>query len=421
MKGVPPIDIGADTIERIRFYRYSSLALITTVLAPLAFGVLLSLVMLVVAIAQGRCWLYEGIRNFNGALAVLATLAVLALFAWATSAHVRSRVCRNLKDFYRETDYDAGEYESFRSALEGVSLGMGMSPPALAVLGIPTVNSIAFRENRRPGIGVTAEALKAGLSLPEKEAMMAHELAHIALGDYFLASSSAGFEYAAHGLGELFLMMAALVAVAVNVYLLAFLLPLAAPLAIVLVDSRLRKKTRLIFRQNDLLADTVAAKLTSDPESLRKAIEKVWSLSETTRAVIPKTAHFQGYLFVTRPLEGGAVKMVTYDGAAASAASGGKKDTTKIYWVPGKSETESHTYYAYDTVIKRVDNLKAIENGHWSELEKPNRREKARNIAGLAAVGLLMLIVVLALLVPWNGKTAWEASTTNVVWKTFGK
>jgi Zn-dependent protease with chaperone function len=409
------VDIGTDAVERIRFYRFSSLALMVTILAPLAFGVILSTVMLIAAIAQGRCWLFESISHFSKAVAVLATAGTLVLFAGIAVWQVRSRVRRNLKDFYRETEYDQAEYESFKSALEGVSIGLGMSPPVLEVLGIPTVNSIAFREGRKPGVGVTAEALQAGLSRSEKEAMMAHEIAHIALGDYFFASSSAGFEYTGYGLGVLFLLMAVLVTIAINVYLLIFLLPLFAPLIVVLADSRLRKKTKILYRHNDLLADTIAAKLISDPESLRKTIEKLWSLSEETRAEIPKTAHFQGYLFIWRPLEAGPIKMVTYDGAASAGAAPGKASTTKIYWVPGK--TESRTSLAYDTVMGRIANLKAIELGQWSELEKPNQREKIRHIAALAAVGVIMVVVVLALFIPWHGRTAWEAATTNVVWK----
>jgi Zn-dependent protease with chaperone function len=305
--GEPLVELGTDDIERIRFYRFCSRVQVLTILAPLAFGVLLSLTMLLVAIAQGRSWLFESISDFNRAVAILATAGILLLFAGIVFAKVHSRVRLNLKDFYRETEYNLGEYESFESALEGVCIGLGMRPPELAALGIPTVNTIAFREKGNPGVGVTAEALKAGLSQSEKEAMMAHEMAHIALGDYFLASSSAGFEYAGYGLGLLFLLMAVLVTVAVNVYLLFFLLPLFAPLVVVLADNRLRKKRRMLYRHNDLLADTIAAKLISDPESLRKTIEKLWALSEETRAVIPRTAHFQRYLFVSRPLEAGPV------------------------------------------------------------------------------------------------------------------
>ena len=409
------VDMGTDVVERIRFYRFSSLAFRVTILAPLAFGVILALVMLIVAIAQGRCWLFESISDFSKAAAVLATVGTLVLFGGIAVARVRSRVRRNLKDFYRETEYDQAQYESFKSALEGVSMGLGMSPPALEVLGIPTVNSIAFREGRKPCVGVTAEALKAGLSRSEKEAMMAHDIAHIALGDYFLASSSAGFEYAGYGLGVLFLLMAVLVTIAINVYLLIFLLPLFAPLIVVLADGRLRKKTKILYRHNDLLADTITAKLISDPGSLRKTIEKLWAFSEETRAVIPRTAHFQGYLFIWRPLEAGPIKMVTYDGAASAGAAGGKADTTRIYWVPGN--TESRTSFAYDTVKSRMANLKAIEMGHWTELERPDRREKARNIAGLAAVGVIMAVVVLALVIPWHGKNAWGYATTKVVWE----
>ena len=386
-----------------------------TVLAPLAFGVILSLVMLFVAIAQGRCWIFTSMRDFNLALAIAVTAVVLVAFGGIGFALVRSRVRANLKDFYTEKDYDAVQYQAFQNALEGASIALGMTPPPLKVLGIPTVNSIAFKENGKPGVGVTAEALKAGLSRGEKEAMMAHEMAHIALGDYFLASSSAGFEYAAYGLGVLFLLMAALVTVAINVYVLLYLLPLAAPLLVVRGDSRLRRKTRVLYRHNDLLADTIAARLTSDPESLRKTVEKLWALSEQTRAVIPRTAHFQGYLFVTRPLESGPVKMVTYDGAAASAP-GEKKDTTRIYWVPGQAQG-NRPWFAYETEEKRAAHLLAIERGQWTQLEKPNQREKVGNIVGTAAVILIMALVVLALVIPWQGETGWGHATTNVVWK----
>lgn len=414
------VDLGTDVIERIRFYRFSSLSLRATILAPLAFGAILALVMLIVAIAQGRCWIFESISDFSQVAAVLATVGILALFVGIAIIQVRARVRRNLKDFYRETDYDRAEYESFKSALEGVSIGMGISPPVLDVLGIPTVNSIAFREGRKPGVGVTAEALQAGLSRSEKEAMMAHEVAHIILGDYFLASSSASFEYVAYGLGVFFLLMAILVTFAINVYLLIFLLPLFTPLVVVLADRRLRQKRKILYRHNDLLADTIAAKLVSDPESLRKTIEKLWSLSEETRAVIPRTAHFQGYLFISRPLESGPIKIVTYDSNASehkaeNSTQGGKTEATKIYWVPGK--TESRTWFAYETVKSRITNLKAIERGHWIELEKPDQHEKIKDIAALVAVGLIMAVVVIALFIPWQGKSLWEYATTNVVWE----
>jgi Zn-dependent protease with chaperone function len=417
------VDMSTDVMERIRFYRFSSLAERITIIAPLAFGVLMALVMLIVAIAQGRCWIFQSISDFNRALAVLSTLGILALFAGITVARVRSMVRRNLKDFYRERDYDQAEYESFKSALEGVSIGMGMSPPDLAVLGVPTVNSIAFREGRKPAVGVTAEALKAGLSRSEKEAMMAHEIAHLTLEDCFLASSSAAFEYAAYGLGLLFLLLAALVAVAVNIYLLLFLLPLFAPLAVVFADRRLRRRRKALYRHNDLLADSIAAKLVSDPACLRKTVEKLWLLSEKTGAVIPKTAHFQDYLFISRPLEAGPVKMVTYGGEAPArgseeAAEAGKTRAVKIYWVPGM--TESRTWYAYDAARKRMANLEAIEMGHWTELERPDRREKVRNVLTLGAVGLMMALAVAVPFIPWHGRILWDYATTNVVWKMIG-
>jgi hypothetical protein len=224
----------------------------------------------------------------------------------------------------------------------------------------------------------------------------------------------------AYGLGLFFLLMAVLVTFAVNVYLLLFLLPLFVPLVVVLVDSRLRQKRKILYRHNDLLADTIAAKLVSYPESLRKTIEKLWSLSEETRAVIPRTAHFQRYLFISRPLEAGPIKMVTYDSSASEQKTGdseesGKTKATKIYWVPGK--TESRTWFAYETVKSRVDNLNAIERGHWIELEKPDKHGKIKEIAALGAVGLIMVVVIVALFIPWRGRSLWDYATTDVVWE----
>ena len=44
-------------------------------------------------------------------------------------------------------------------------------------------------------------------------------------------------------------------------------------------------------------------------------------------------------------------------------------------------------------------------------------REKASKIAELAVVGVIMIAIVLALVVPWQGRNAWDSATTNVVWK----
>jgi Zn-dependent protease with chaperone function len=413
------MDVGHEAIARIDFYKRSGLMLMATLLAPLAFGVLMSLVMLAVAIAQGRSWLFQEMRGVSTVLAVAVTLIAAAVPFLISISLVRARARRNLKDFYSESDYDLSDYESWKSALESVSVGLGTEPPPLKVLGIGTVNSIAFREKGGPGIGVTAEALKAGLNRYQKEAMMAHEMAHISMGDYFLASSSAGFEYLGYGLGVLFLLMAALVTVMVSPYLLLFLIPLALPLGVVLAEGKLRKKKRLLYRHNDLLADTIAARLTSDPESLRKTVEALWAFSETTTAHIPRTAHFQGYLFVSRPLEAGPIKMVTYERPASAPPATTPSETTKIYWVPGK--TESRTAAAYDSVRNRIENLRSIERGQWTELERPIQRERTVRRAGLATVVVLVAVVAAAPFLPVKGKTAWSAATTNAVWDTTGR
>jgi hypothetical protein len=111
--------------------------------------------------------------------------------------------------------------------------------------------------------------------------------------------------------------------------------------------------------------------------------------------------------------------MVTYGGATASGQVGNTTGATKIYWVPGK--TESKTWSAYETVERRVENLREIEMGHWTELEKPEVREKVHSTLALAASVLVMVVVALALVIPLHGNTGWSAATTNVVWKKAGK
>jgi hypothetical protein len=124
------VELGTEAIERIRFYTITSRIYMAAIPAPLIFGIILSLTMLLVAIAQGRCWLFESISDFNMAVAVLAIAGILLLFAGIVFVQVRSRVRRNLKDFYRESEYDQDEYRSFESALDGVCIGLGVDPPS---------------------------------------------------------------------------------------------------------------------------------------------------------------------------------------------------------------------------------------------------------------------------------------------------
>lgn len=133
--------IGADVSERIRFYRFRSLSLVATILAPLICGNILSLTMFFVAIAQGRSWMFSELADFGRPVAVLAAAGIPAHAVAFTAWRARARTRRNLKDIYRETRYDQAAYNSFREALASVSMGLGMAVPLLEVLGIPTANS----------------------------------------------------------------------------------------------------------------------------------------------------------------------------------------------------------------------------------------------------------------------------------------
>src|SRR5665647_2294665 len=72
------------------------------------------------------------------------------------------------------------ELGRFRSALDGVSIGLGLPSPHLEVLDIPGPNAVSFiDERRRACVGITLSLLNMDLSGYEMEAILAHQLSHI--------------------------------------------------------------------------------------------------------------------------------------------------------------------------------------------------------------------------------------------------
>jgi Zn-dependent protease with chaperone function len=89
----------------------------------------------------------------------------------------------------RAEKYDRNGFARFEEALGAVCIGMGVGPPELAVLDLQTPNAAAFTERGKTRVGVTEELLKTDLSQGEREAVMAHEFAHITAGDALKAPS----------------------------------------------------------------------------------------------------------------------------------------------------------------------------------------------------------------------------------------
>jgi Zn-dependent protease with chaperone function len=73
--------------------------------------------------------------------------------------------------------------ELFADKLDSVSIGVGIPTPELVVLQLPTINAVAFQKSGRPVVGVTESAASGQVSGRTAEAMMAHEVAHVLIGD----------------------------------------------------------------------------------------------------------------------------------------------------------------------------------------------------------------------------------------------
>ncbi len=127
--------------------------------------------------------------------------------------------------------------------------------------------------------------------------MMAHEVAHILLGDYFNLSGTKRLSRLACAL--LFLLVGSVISgayVSRLIWVVPVILFFSIPFLLVLIWNASRR----IYRQNDLLADSIAAKLTYDPGTLRKTLEKLNDLYLKNTVDFMVDAGYPEYIFVTR-------------------------------------------------------------------------------------------------------------------------
>lgn len=177
---------------------------------------------------------------------------------------------------------------------------------------IPTVNSLAFLYEGKPAVGVSLEAVEANLTPRRAEAMMAHELASTPLLLFWAAWRS-----------------------------------------------------RFIGRHNGLLADSIAAKLTYDPEGLKETIEELDRLFMENTMPFKPEARYPYYLFVYRvrpELELARARKMAGTFYSEEQEEDFAADMDK--WVTRMSR------FPRDTLEMRLRNLEAIELGHWPAFEK---------------------------------------------------
>lgn len=315
-----PRDSGLDpqVIASIKRHRRRASAIRLAAALPLIAGVAAALAACLVKVVGGG-----GVAESSaGSWVALAALTAVLIIVFSCIKPER------MPQAQPRNEHPLG---TFVQALEGVCVAVGLEPPRLLVLDLPTANSLSLYHENKPAVGITAEALEAALPRHVAEAMMAHETAHMLLGDVVLGRNTRRWRKTVLALVTAMVLPFALLALAFGFgawTYLGLLGWIAFSLVVIWVlGSR-------VFRQNDLLADSVAAKITSDPGALKEAIRLLDGMFLSSEKPFPPGARYPSLFFVSEKREG-----------------------DDIATLPGLTE-------------ERLANLEAIELGRWPAFER---------------------------------------------------
>lgn len=360
-RGHAELNLGPEVLARIALHKRHNLLLKLAMVGPLLLASLALLGLTIYSAATGSASVTRAFTDANGSLRFLWWVIPLALVvAFLLSAAYGGR--------QRLRPYDIGTDKSqnvFRNALDGVSSAVGMAPLPLVVLDLPTPNSISFLEGNTPSVGVTVEALVSDLTNCDAEAMMAHEVSHILAGDIYIGSSSRRMRRVAYGLVFALIAVVLLSSFILNV---SWVVPFIVVLCVPFYLYWLYKLGRLLNRQNDLLADSIAAKITYNPAALASAIGKVAALYMQNVEAFDHAKRYADYLFISRTRP--RVEQQRFDEM---------KKKLHAEFEPGEEERFDRDFMAKvakkarfreTTIEERLDNLRAIDLGHWVEFEK---------------------------------------------------
>lgn len=249
--------------------------------------------------------------------------------------------------------YNNDRYRRFRDSLDAVSIAAGIDHIDLVVLDRPTVNSLAFQKKGKPFIGITLDALESGMSPTEIEAMMSHEVGHILAGDALVPMDAWHLKTLPFLIVLLVFLLAAATLVTIlsahdsNYNVLAAIVSLIALFwAATVLEYSIRHLSRA-RRLDDVLADSIAVKLTANPEGMKKAIARAARSVELRGQDLPRnycTKHF--FVCPHYPKMFGAEGTLSVIGL-------------------GNMESEDEAQRESELVRERLTNLEAIEQGHW--------------------------------------------------------
>ena len=258
----------------------------------------------------------------------------------------------------------------FQEAVDGVSIAAGIQAPVLVLLDDPGPNAMAFADAEgNPCIGVTEGLLEADIPVDEATAIMAHEVAHLIIGENVEPPSLWGIEFLPSVLLVVFGVLALVTIILMKVELLkilvAWLITILVFVCLVLIqrsEGFILKQLDLAYHHDDILADSVAAHMTRDPQALENTIKRIDALIKQNPRV-PGGAILSRYLFITPATSTGDYYRYATQ-AVSSMLSGEKQPRTWFRFSKHASQAMKEILELESGVTQeRITNLELIKQG----------------------------------------------------------
>ncbi|MHB8894500.1 MAG: M48 family metallopeptidase [Candidatus Geothermincolia bacterium] len=341
------------------------------IMAMLAAGALALLALVIIPYSAGNTTFSPLVKAAGMSALTWAGVIIAIVFGCLGIALYFAGRHRDLAYFARFThrtkEYDMGWLARIMNALDGIASGAGMQAPYVAVLKDPVPNAVAFTGKEGPVIGVTKGFLSADLEYGEIEAVMAHELASIATGDYLRAPGSDRSE----GVTLALLWLAAVLGIISvpisrlgNSSLFAFIFALCVVALLVLASLWIRWIRRA--REHDyILTDSIAVKMKVKPEAMESALRKMDKLvSQRPRLPFPESELGLKYLFM--PAHRWSESAMAFLKRRSAELDYDMKERAAGRRARAlQQEMDELAAWSEQLLADRLENVEAIEEGEW--------------------------------------------------------
>lgn len=232
-----------------------------------------------------------------GTVVGAVTIAVLVLTAaWAVVHGLVGGSHRILHDvgagMVTTLDGAPAEVRTYANVVDGLAIGLGVTPPELAIIDDPALNALSVRWGRHRVLAVTTGTLAA--SRPELEAVCAHEMAHLHATDSRWISAADATLGRARAAGTLVIAVGALiVGLSLKIDVLPSVLAFGAALALIgmVASAGIGRAQRRIRAESDTVADAAAIRLAGDPASLGDVFVRIAGDGAVVRRTSTRAAH----------------------------------------------------------------------------------------------------------------------------------